>query len=147
MAGELTEGSPHPTTRLALAALAERAADRVLDVGTGDGVLARAALAAGATEVVGIDVRAVPAVAGATMLQVAVEAYEGGGFDVVVANLPDPVLLAVLPRLAAMGRTLLVTGVRVERAAALRVRLAAAGARIAATRAREGWVLYVAEAR
>jgi ribosomal protein L11 methylase PrmA len=143
--GLSSESWPHATTRLARAALGDLARGRVLDVGTGDGVLARAALAAGATEVVGIDVRPVPAVAGATMLRVAAEDYDGAGFDVLVANLPDPVLLDVLPRLVTMARLLIATGVRLERAAAVRARLALLGARPVGTRALEGWCLFVAD--
>ncbi len=146
LARDLTgDDRDHATTRLALAALAERARGRVLDVGTGDGVLARAALAAGASEVVGIDVLPVPAVPGATMVQARIETYDGGGFDVVVANLPEPVLLGALPRLCAMARTLLVTGVRIERAGALRAALAAVGGRRVEARAARGWCLFVAE--
>jgi ribosomal protein L11 methylase PrmA len=142
VAGDVVDGE-HATTRLARAALARWARGRLLDVGTGDGVLVRAALAAGAAEVTGIDVRPVPAVPGATMVQLAAEDLGGAEFDVLVANLPDPAVVELVPRLAAMARVLLLTGVRVERAPALRRRIAAAGARIVETRALDGWCLYV----
>jgi ribosomal protein L11 methyltransferase PrmA len=143
--GLTSEDWPHATTRLAAAALATRARGRVLDVGTGDGVLARAALAAGARTVVGIDRAPVPKVAGVEMRQVAVEEFHGV-FDLVVANLPEDVLLREVPRLLAMAPQAILTGVRLPRVAALGARIRAAGAHIGEMRALEGWALVIAHA-
>ena len=143
--GLTSEDWPHATTRLAAAALATRARGRVLDVGTGDGVLARAALAAGARAVVGIDRAPVPTVAGADLRQVAVEDFHGV-FDVVVANLPEDVLLREVGRLLAMAPEAILTGVRLPRVAALAARIRAAGGRVAELRALDGWGLVIAHA-
>jgi len=143
--GLTSEDWPHATTLLAAAALATRARGRVLDVGTGDGVLARAALAAGARAVVGIDRAPVPTVAGAEMRRVAIEDFDGA-FDLVVANLPDDVLLRAVPRLLAMAPEAILTGVRLPRVAALRAAIGAAGGRIGEMRALDGWALVIAHA-
>ena len=143
--GLTSEDWPHATTRLAAAVLATRARGRVLDVGTGDGVLARAALAAGARTVVGIDRVPVPTVAGAEMRQVAVEDFHGV-FDLVVANLPEDVLLRVMPRLLGMAPEAILTGVRLPRVAVLAARIRAAGGRVGEMRALDGWGLVIAHA-
>lgn len=105
----------HPTTRLALGALVElvRQGSRVLDVGTGSGVLAVAAAALGATEVVAVDVDA-EAVETARanvarngfgdVVELSTTAVDGvaGTFDVVVANLGGSAVVRSLgPALAA----------------------------------------------
>lgn len=150
----------HPTSRLAAAALREvlapRWGARVLDVGTGAGVLARAALTAGAGEVIGID-REPAAVDGARALCPWASFHVGdaaeylpavaGAFDVVVANLPDPPLMALVPALVAATRprgALVVTGVLLWQAEALGKALTAAGAQPSAPRAEGGWAAYLA---
>jgi ribosomal protein L11 methylase PrmA len=150
----------HATTRMAAMALREilrgRAGARVLDVGTGEGFLAAAALAAGAGEVVGIDHepalvararRAVPRgrfVCADARVWLAEEA--GGAFDVVVANLPDPPLVPLVPQLASAARfgALIVTGALLWQADALRLALASAGMHPSVPRAAEGWCLFTA---
>lgn len=88
----------HPTTRLALSALESlvESSSRVLDVGTGSGILAVAAAALGAAEVVAVDVddQAVNvARRNAEANGVVVDARAGsigeadGQFDLIVANL------------------------------------------------------------
>ncbi len=141
--GVTSEDWPHATTLLAAAAVATRARGRVLDVGTGDGVLARAALAAGASQVVGIDRAPVPAVAGVEMRQVAIEDFTGS-FELVVANLPEDVLLAVVPHLLAMAPEVVLTGVRLPRVGALAARIRRAGGRIEKMHALDGWGLVIA---
>ena len=100
----------HPTTRLCIAALEEtvQPGDRVLDVGTGSGVLAVVALRLGATSVLATDIdplavrvahenaalNAVATGSGAPLeiRQGSVPAGVAGGFQVVVANILAEVL-------------------------------------------------------
>ncbi len=115
----------HPTTRLALAAVvaAARPGTRVLDVGSGTGVLAVVAAVLGAS-VVAVDTD--PAAVAATLAnarrngvadRVVVgdgpPAATGAGFDLVVANLllaDQRPLAPVLPGLVAPGGRLALTG-------------------------------------
>jgi len=152
----------HPTTRLARTALVEtlahRRGARVLDVGTGTGILARVALEAGAGEVVGID-HAPQAIETARSLVPGARfhltdaadylfQFAGGAFDVVVANLANPPLVALLPDLAAaarLGGILLITGLHLFEADAAMAALRDAGARPAPPRADAGWCLIAAD--
>lgn len=119
----------HPTTRLCLAAVEascdERPGLRVLDVGCGSGVLSIAAALLGADRVVAVDVaeeavevtRANAARNGVEdRVDVRVvhpepspgvlgeESFEGGAFDLVVANIGGDALIALAPTLlAALG--------------------------------------------
>jgi ribosomal protein L11 methyltransferase len=117
--GRAFGGGAHVSTRLALAALVARAPldGRVLDVGCGSGVLAIAGLLLGADEAVGLDHD--PAAVEATRANVARngladrvtvvggDATAGdvsvadGAFDVVVANMLLPELVAAAPVAAA----------------------------------------------
>jgi ribosomal protein L11 methyltransferase len=123
----------HASTRLALVAL-ERlvgGGERVLDAGCGSGVLGIAALALGAAEVVGVDHD--PAAIAASRANAARNrvgdrftpsdgpldeaAAVDGPFDLVVANLLLPDLLALAPALGAALATdgsLVVSGVLVD---------------------------------
>lgn len=122
----------HVTTQLALRLLQLQTLDgaRVLDVGTGTGVLAIAAAELGAAEVVAIDID--PDAVETARANVArndvgarVDVWCGGlddvvtTFDLVMANITASVLVdladAMVSRLAAKGR-LLLSGVLAERA-------------------------------
>jgi ribosomal protein L11 methyltransferase len=107
----------HPATRLALVLLEEhvRPGDRVLDLGTGSGVLAVAAARLGAGKVLALDIDAAAvAVARETVslngLAGAVEVVRGGvgsaapPYDVVAANVFPNVLIELAPHLAAAVR-------------------------------------------
>lgn len=137
----------HESTALALelleaAALAGRS---VLDVGTGTGILAFAALAWGASRVVAFDadpLAVVQARANSRLNGIHPHLFAGraaalaprgegaGRFDVMIVNVvPEEILpeLADLLPLLAAGGTLVLSGLLVERAAAVSARLAACG--------------------
>lgn len=108
----------HPSTRLALGLLAPRVSDgdRVLDVGTGTGVLAFGALKLGAASALGCDIDpwSVPNAAECAALNGVEDRFEvrlgdlevvpEGGFDLVLANIIRSVLVPMLPELAARTR-------------------------------------------
>lgn len=156
------EEGRHATTRLASMALRDvlrgRRGARVLDVGTGDGVLAAVAMAAGAGEVVGVDHEREAVAAARRNVPVGRFLHGdagdwlrelGGGFDVVVANLPDPPLRVLIPGLAAAARfgTLIVTGAQLWQADFVSRALVAAGAPHRPPHAADGWVMFVSDPR
>ena len=104
----------HPTTRMALAALerAVRPGDRVLDFGTGSGVLACAAARLGAGAVLALDID--PQAVDAARRNVALNGLDGvtvaradappigcATYDVAVANISAGVIVSILPALVA----------------------------------------------
>ncbi len=151
----------HETTRMCLEAL-ERvvaAGARVLDVGCGSGILSIAAAALGAREAVAVDVddvcvRVTKENARLNGLGDAVTVIAGSlgddwpfetaaaRFDVVVANIIAPVIMALAPQFAAAlapAGTLLVSGIIASREDEVRVALATAGLRVTETRAMGDW--------
>lgn len=144
----------HESTRLSLDLLAGlprslRAGMRALDVGTGSGVLALAALRLGARQAVGVDVDAV-AVAVArenaarnglegqlTLIAGSLEALRAERFDLILANLLKRELLPLLPalpRYAGPGTRLVVSGLLTEEGDEVRDGLAAVGFRFERSR-------------
>jgi len=123
----------HATTRLAAAAL-ERAcqaepAARVLDFGSGTGVLAFVALLSGANSAVGVDIDPISVDAArrnAELNQLAARAtfalpsaLPDVEYELVVANLEAPVLLSVageITRASRFAKKLILTGFLLERA-------------------------------
>lgn len=148
----------HASTRLCLAALSdlEVGGMRVLDIGTGSGVLAMAAAFAGAREVVAIDVDpdAIEAARASAALnslpapiEFAVDDFRGaagphrGTFDLVLANLTGGMLTLSASRmdeLLAPGAFLILSGF--DESERPRVRDAFAHLRDHAWLAEEGWV-------
>jgi ribosomal protein L11 methyltransferase len=146
----------HETTRLALRALAGRVREgaRVLDLGTGSGILAIAAAKLGARAMgVDIDPSVIPlARENARRNGVEVEFLEGslealeGPFDLIVANLFAELHQALMPAYAARlapGGALLLTGILRSKADGVEEALRAWG--FSFQREAEGeWVLYAA---
>jgi ribosomal protein L11 methyltransferase len=154
----------HPTTRLCLAAI-ERLADagrvhaaRVLDVGSGSGILSIAAARLGAREVLGVDpdpiaVEATLANARRNRVARRVAARrgsvptEGAPFDLVLANLIASVLVDLAGALGAElveGGILVASGIFVDREADVRRAFEAAGLRVSGRAAEGDWVLLEA---
>ncbi len=143
MFSESFAGGEHATTKLAAAALARVVwpGATLLDVGAGDGVLARHARALGA-EAVAVDRVAAPGVLRAE----ARDFLPGASFEIVVANLPDETLLALAPLLVdATRRVLIVTGARLWRGRA--VARALAELTLEPPSASDGWCCFVGRSR
>jgi ribosomal protein L11 methyltransferase len=147
----------HPTTRACLAMLqeVEPMPARVLDVGSGSGILGIAALALGArrVEALDTDLEAVTAtVANAAMNGVADRLLVRQGtlddappepYPLILANLVAAVLIELAPRLSAHlapGGTLLVSGIIDTRADEVEAVLAASGLQAAERRVDGEWV-------
>lgn len=152
----------HPTTQACLRALEQIVQPdvRVLDVGTGSGILAIAALKLGASAVVGVDTDAVAvdtAVANATQNGVAerFEVWQGTlesvterPWDIVAVNILAPIIIALLNEshlidYVAEDGYLVLSGIIDEQAQAVETAVVAAGGQIA-ERIRIGdWVSYI----
>jgi ribosomal protein L11 methyltransferase len=157
----------HPTTRLCLAGLESGADDgllegaRVLDVGSGSGILSIAAARLGASAVLGIDtdpiaVAASEANARRNRVVRRVRTRRGsvptgeGAFDLVLANLIASLLVRLAPDLAGElrpGGWILASGIFVDREAEVRDAFAAAGLVVARTTREGEWVALVARRR
>jgi ribosomal protein L11 methyltransferase len=137
----------HPTTRLCLALLEDyvRPDARVLDVGTGSGILAIAAALLGASEVLALDidpvaVRVAEANAAANGVGERVRVLQGtldgrgpasGRYDCIVANISAEATLEMAPALVAAlraGGVAIVSGITAGRAEECAEALTAAGA-------------------
>ncbi|GIW19872.1 MAG: hypothetical protein KatS3mg065_0168 [Chloroflexota bacterium] len=157
----------HPTTRLCLRALEDLAdggtlgpATRVLDLGSGSGILAIAAAKLGAASVLALDldpiaVEATAANARRNRLAARIEARRGSlpsgaaPFDLVLANLVASILVELAPSLAAElapGGRLVASGIVDERAAEVEAAFVAAGLAVV-ERLKDGdWIAFVARA-
>jgi ribosomal protein L11 methyltransferase len=154
----------HPTTALCLemldAEFALSTAAGVLDVGTGSGILALAALAAGVPRAVAIDIDGVAVRAahdnarlnGFTsrlrLLQGGPEAL-AGAWPLVLANVLAAPLMAMAPdlsrRVASRGR-LIVSGVRSSLSVDVEGSFRRAGLRLVSRTTRDGWTALVLHA-
>lgn len=156
----------HASTRLCLRAMSgiELRGTRVLDLGTGSGVLAMAAALRGAREVVAIDIdpdaiEAARASAALNALPVNIDFQAGdfrgpgaaltpGGYDVVLANLTGGMLAKAASRvfaLAAPGGLLVASGIGEHEQQSVRDAFAAMPE--VATFAEDGWVALVLQKR
>ena len=105
----------HPCTRLCLEAMEKliQPGDAVLDVGTGSGILARAAKLLGAGRVIACDIdpEAAPGPGGAVPFFVgSVDAVRDGAFDVAVANINESVIEDLHPDLVRVARKRILSG-------------------------------------
>ncbi|NLC57185.1 MAG: 50S ribosomal protein L11 methyltransferase [Armatimonadetes bacterium] len=151
----------HATTRLCLLALQEelRPGGRVLDVGTGSGILAIAAACLGASRALAVDndpevlpiARANAAQNGVadaiTFIEGEIAAVTEGGWDVIVANIaPGPVMQAAAParRLLASSGAFIGAGIPAARADEVRASLTESGLGVERTLQEAEWVAIVA---
>ena len=150
-------GGSHETTRLALQSLEAQARDaklgRVMDYGTGTGILALAAAALGAQSVVGVDIDHV-ALDTARLnvnandfhdtISIGDPSPDFGSFDVVVANLYLGALVNELDGLARMmapGAVCLITGFTSAHKSTIEGVATECGLRVVNQRACEPWLL------
>lgn len=154
----------HPTTQLCLEALEQLpvAGSRVLDVGTGSGILAIAAAKLGAARVDALDTDPVAVAAARENVAQAglaetVTVVEGtlplpepaARYDVVLANITAQTLITLAPSLrqaVAPGGRLLACGIIAEKAGAVLAAFHAAGFALCQRRQAGDWVLLEMEA-
>jgi ribosomal protein L11 methyltransferase len=156
-AGVVFGNGTHATTRLCLAALEDRLrpGDRVLDLGTGTGILAIGAARLGAARVQALDI--VPSAVEVACRNVAVNGVAGtvfpevgsldsaplGAADLVVANLLTHIVVVLMEQGLAQrvrpGGTLIVSGIPVHHFPVVRDASRAAGLKMAEYRELEGW--------
>ena len=146
----------HATTQGCLSLAEEwlQGGERVLDVGTGTGILAFGALALGAGRAVGVDTEPPAVLAAAENAALngladrfvvhrgSVEATEGT-FDLVFANLLAPLLVHLAPALAGRlgeGGTLIVSGLLERQESEVVAALAREGLCVAARFTSDGWL-------
>ena len=153
----------HHTTRLCCELLEHLPVEgaRVLDMGTGSGILSIAALMLGAEEAVGVDIDRVAvrtaaenatengfgadrftAVAADLVHQPLGEELTLGGFDIVLANIVADVIIALAPAIARHlkpGGHLVASGIILPRREEVIAALEAEGLTVAGDREQEGW--------
>ena len=151
----------HDTTRLCLEMIEShlKAGDRVLDVGTGSGILAIGALKLGAGEATGIDidplsVRIAAENAAASGYTIKFKAICGdlaadvdGKFDIIVANIVADIVIKLIPdtvRLLAEGGTLILSGIITERRKDVEKALDGSGYALKDSKERGGWCVLAA---
>ena len=152
----------HETTSLCLEALDELVAggERVLDIGTGSGILAIAALKLGAASAEGVDID--PVAVRTACENAALNGVDGrftglvgdlsdqasGKYNIVTANIVANAIISlapVVPGLLAEGGHFIASGIIDTRADEVEAALTAAGLTVAARREKRGWVCFVCQ--
>ena len=154
----------HETTSLCLEALDELTAggERVLDIGTGSGILAIAALKLGAASAEGVDIDpvAVRTACENAALNGVADRFVGlegdlsdkasGRYDIITANIVANAIIALasaVPALLAAGGRFIASGIIDSRADEVAAALTAAGLAPAVRREKRGWVCFVCEGK
>ena len=153
----------HETTSLCLEALDElvQGGERMLDIGTGSGILAIAALKLGAASAEGVDIDPVAvrtAVENAALNQVE-DRFSGlvgdlsdqasGTYQIITANIVANAIISLspaVPGLLAEGGHFIASGIIDPRADEVEEALRAAGLTVAARKEKRGWVCFVCTA-
>ena len=153
----------HETTSLCLEALDElvQGGERMLDIGTGSGILAIAALKLGAASAEGVDIDPVAvrtAVENAALNQVE-DRFSGlvgdlsdqasGTYQIITANVVANAIISLspaVPGLLAEGGHFIASGIIDTRADEVEEALRAAGLAVAARKEKRGWVCFVCTA-
>lgn len=142
----------HESTQLCLEALEREVKPgmTVLDVGTGSGILARAAalLDAGCVIAADIDPVAVELARQPLSFVGTVDAVRGASVDLVVANISPEAIIALAPQLMRVlrsGGVAIVSGFEGPEVAAVEAALKASGARVRASPVKGSWCALVAE--
>jgi ribosomal protein L11 methyltransferase len=149
----------HPTTQLCLESLETclRPTQRVLDLGTGSGILAIAAALMGAERVIAVDIN--PVAVSVARENVAMNSVQGRvlvlegsldatkpPFDLILANISSAGIIQMAPELAralAPEGTLVASGIGDHLAGTCRTVLQNAGLRVRETIGRDGWCALV----
>ena len=151
----------HPTTRLCLTEIERRVQPgaKVLDLGTGSGILAIAAAGLGASSVLGLDrdttactvarrnVRANGLARRVRIMRGSIPQPGVSGFDLVLANISAKVLTALAAPLAqtlAPDGLLIASGVLEEQGASVAEAFRGAGLQVHDVRALEDWAVLLA---
>lgn len=153
----------HQTTQLCLTALEAwvQPGMRVLDVGTGSGILAIAAALLGAEHVLATDIdplaveaarinAAQNGVAGQVSVQAGglESAAEGGPWDIVVVNILAPVIKRMLRNeklLDLAGRCLILSGIIAAQEEGIVAAVTAVGGRVLETRRLDDWLCFIVQ--
>ena len=167
VAGDAFGCGDHPTTRLCLAAVdsimgkfgAGKQGVSVLDVGTGNGVLALAALKLGAAYAVGLDIDPVARYEAGlnasfndvanrfSVVDMSPDVFPESSFDLVVANLRPPTLLGLVGQMVkavkSHGGFMVLSGFRPQETTSIRKRILKAGGCLMESGELAGWGAFL----